>query len=163
MPAPAAGAAYPGTSLAGGSSLVLFEAARGKEAAWRFIEFLSEPAQQAEFYRLSGNLPARRGAWVELGLAADPRAAAFETQLGALSSLPKVPECEQIAVRVADAVEQVVRGARTIDDALARLDRDVDRMLEKRRFLLDRKAEQGDPSAVAVLSDTAKAARPVPP
>jgi hypothetical protein len=30
-----------------------------------------------------------------------------------------------------------VRGAKTVDDALAALDRDVDVMLEKRRWMLD--------------------------
>src|SRR6185503_2658053 len=50
---------YPGASLAGGSSLALFQKAREPEAAWRWIEYLSEPAQQARFYALSGDLPAR--------------------------------------------------------------------------------------------------------
>ena len=140
MPAPDGASSYPGSSIAGGSSLVLFDRARGKESAWRFLAFLSEPAQQARFHELSGNLPPRRSAWARSGLAADPRAAAFATQLSALAPLPRVPECEQIALRVAEAAEQVVRGARDLDSALTLLDRDVDRILEKRRWMLDREA-----------------------
>ena len=67
----------------------------------------------------------------------NPRAQAFRTQLGAVGSPPKLPEWEQIATRMAQAAEQVVRGAAAIDPALAALDRDVDRMLEKRRWMLD--------------------------
>ncbi|HEX5758752.1 MAG TPA: extracellular solute-binding protein [Thermoanaerobaculia bacterium] len=140
LPPPDAAAGYPGVSLAGGSSLVLFRDAAGHEGAWKLVEFLCEPAQQARFYELSGDLPARRSAWALTALDADPRAAAFREQLGAVVPMPKVPEWEQIATRVAERVEEVVRGASTLDAALAGLDADVDRMLEKRRWLLDRAA-----------------------
>ncbi|MEO8275353.1 MAG: sugar ABC transporter substrate-binding protein [Thermoanaerobaculia bacterium] len=144
MPAPDGSGSYPGTSLAGGSSLVLFRSGSTKPAAWRFIEFLSAPDQQVRFHELTGNLPARRSAWDRTNLADDPRSAAFRLQLSALRPLPKVPECEQIALRVADAAEQVVRGARTLDGALELLDHDVDRILGKRRFMLDRAAARAN-------------------
>ncbi len=143
LPAPTAEDSYPGVSLAGGSSLVVFRRAADPDAAWRWVEYLSEPAQQARFYELSGDLPARPSAWAATDLDRDPRAAAFRVQLASVEPLPRVPECEQIANRVADTVEEVVRGARELDEALAALDADVDRMLEKRRFLLDRQAERG--------------------
>ena len=144
LPAPSAEDSYPGVSLAGGSSLVVFRRAADPDAAWRWVEYLSEPAQQARFYELSGDLPARPSAWAATDLDRDPRAAAFRVQLASVEPLPRVPECEQIANRVADTVEEVVRGARELDEALAALDADVDRMLEKRRFLLDRQAARGE-------------------
>jgi len=142
LPPPEAGMPYPGNSLAGGSSLVLFRRTRSPEAAWKWLEYLSEPAQQARFYQLSGDLPARPSAWKLAGLAADPKAAAFLAQLGHVVSTPKVPEWERIATRLAESAEQVMRGGRNLDAALADLDADVDRMLEKRRWLLDRAAEE---------------------
>jgi len=142
LPPPAADMPYPGFALAGGSSLVLFRRAKSPDAAWKWLEFLSEPAQQARFYELSGDLPARSSAWKLAGLAADPRAASFLTQLGRVAPTPKVPEWEQIATRVAEAAEQVMRGNRDLDKALAALDADVDRMLEKRRWLLDHATEE---------------------
>jgi multiple sugar transport system substrate-binding protein len=132
---------YPGLSLAGGSSLVLFRRSSVKDAAWTWLEYLSEPAQQARFYQLSGDLPARRSAWKLAGLAADPRAAPFLAQLERAAPTPKVPEWEQIATRVAECAEQVMRGGRNLDSALAALDADVDRMLEKRRWMLDQAAK----------------------
>lgn len=142
LPPPEEGMPYPGTSLAGGSSLVLFRGSRAPEATWKWLEYLSEPAQQAHFYQLSGDLPARPSAWKLAGLAGDPRSAAFLAQLGRVAPTPKVPEWERIATRVAEAAEQVMRGGRDLDEALAALDTDVDRMLEKRRWLLDRAEEE---------------------
>ncbi|HVS02727.1 MAG TPA: sugar ABC transporter substrate-binding protein [Thermoanaerobaculia bacterium] len=141
LPPPEAGMAYPGASLAGGSSLVVFRRARSPAATWLWLEYLSQPEQQARFLELSGNLPARRSVWEAGGLAEDPRTAAFMAQLEHAVPTPKVPEWERIATRIAQAGEQVARGARSLDVALAGLNADVDRMLEKRRWMLDREAE----------------------
>jgi multiple sugar transport system substrate-binding protein len=141
LPAPDESFGYPGVSLAGGSSLVLFRRAREPEAAWLWMSFLSEPAQQARFHRLSGDLPARRSAWRAAGLDDDPKAAAFLAQLQNVAAPPKVPEWERIATLVAKRAEAIMRGAMTLDQGLAALDADVDRVLEKRRWLLDRERE----------------------
>jgi multiple sugar transport system substrate-binding protein len=146
LPPPEAGMPYPGLSLAGGSSLVLFRRARSPEATWKWLQYLYEPAQQARFYQLSGDLPARPSAWKLAGLAQDPKAASFLLQLGSVAPTPKVPEWERIATRMAEAAEQVMRGGRDLDSALAALDADVDQMLEKRRWLLDRAAKAEAPN-----------------
>jgi multiple sugar transport system substrate-binding protein len=52
---------------------------------------------------------------------------------------PQVPEWEQIATKVLEHGEQAVRGRMSVDQALASLDRDVDQLLEKRRFLLSQR------------------------
>ena len=135
MPSPTAD--YPGVSLAGGASLAIFRGSPRKDVAWQLIEYLSAPARQTEFHRLTGDLPARRSAWDEPALAADPQAQAFRTQLGAVRATPKIPEWEQIAARIGRYVEATVRGELTPDAALAALDADVDALLEKRRWLLE--------------------------
>jgi len=129
---------WPGISLAGGSSLVLFRSSRRKDAGWKIIEYLSEPAQQVAFYHATGDLPAHRGAWEDPSLAGDSRTRAFFTQLAHVRPVPKIPEWEQIAQRTAELAEQALRGRMSIDEAVTALDRDVDRMLEKRRWLLVR-------------------------
>jgi multiple sugar transport system substrate-binding protein len=118
----------------------MFRASRNKEAAWRLVEFLSSTEQQGRFYRLTGDLPARTEAWVGTGLAEDPHARAFWLQLHRVQPIPKVPEVELIATRVFESAEQVIRGGRSPGAALEELDRDVDRILEKRRWMLDREA-----------------------
>ncbi len=141
-PLPAPGGDSAGVSLAGGSSLAMVRASRHKEAAWRLIEFLSSTEQQGRFYRLTGDLPARTGAWEATGLAEDPQARAFWLQLHRVRPIPKVPEVELIATRVFESAEQVIRGGRPAGAALDELDRDVDRILEKRRWMLDREAAE---------------------
>lgn len=135
LPAPD-GQDAPGVSLAGGSSLVVFSNSEKKEAAWKLIEYLSQPEQQVRFFELTGDLPAHRAAWRDPVLADDLHAAAFSQQLERVVPTPKIPEWEQIANRVWEAAEQAIRGAKTPEEALADLDRDTDRMLAKRRWLL---------------------------
>ncbi|MGH7731646.1 MAG: sugar ABC transporter substrate-binding protein [Candidatus Eiseniibacteriota bacterium] len=130
-----------GASLAGGASLVVFRGSRHKEEAWRLVEFLSRPDQQLRFYRLTGDLPARREAWGDTALTGDPKIRAFGEQLARTVSMPKVPEWELIANRLRDYAERVVRGGEPADSTLAELDRDVGRLLEKRRWLATRRNE----------------------
>src|SRR5512142_1596956 len=80
MPAPD-GRPYPGASYAGGSSLVLFRNSRNPEAAWKLIEYLSEPEQQERFFELTRDLPAHRQAWKTRELEGDLEMRAFLTQL----------------------------------------------------------------------------------
>ena len=127
-----------GASLAGGASLVVFRGSKHKAEAWRLVEFLSRPDQQLRFYHLTGDLPARREAWSDSALTGDPRIRAFGDQLTRTVSMPKVPEWELIANRLRDYAERVVRGGEPADSTLAELDRDVSRLLEKRRWLLAR-------------------------
>lgn len=138
LPAPD-GLPWPGVSLAGGSSLVVFRSSPRKDAAWKVVEFLSEPETQKRFWALCGDLPARRSAWQEPGIASDARTAAFRLQLEHVRATPKVPEWEQIAAKVWERLEPVARGARGLEESLAALDADVEVVLEKRRWLLDRK------------------------
>jgi multiple sugar transport system substrate-binding protein len=140
-PWPAPDEHYPGTSLAGGASLAIFRGSHRKDAAWALLEYLSEPAQQLELYRLTGDLPSRKSAWTEAGPAGDAQAQAFRTQLEHVRPTPKIPEWERIADQITRHAESAIRGRLTIDEALAALDRDADETLEKRRWLMRRARE----------------------
>jgi multiple sugar transport system substrate-binding protein len=136
--APLPGPGGPGVSIAGGSSLVMFRGSRHKPEAWRLIEYLSRPDVQLRFRELCGNLPARVEAWRDPALARDPFARVFERQLERAVPQPRVPEWENISLRLQDRVEAMVLGGVEPDSALAALDRDVGRILEKRRWLKER-------------------------
>ncbi len=138
-PLPSPDEHWPGVSIAGGASLAISRTSPHPQAAWRLIEYLSEPEQQLRFNRLTGDLPARKSAWRLGRLSEDRHARAFWVQLQHLRPTPKIPEWERIAHKIAEYSEAVIRGDASPDGALAELDRDVDRILEKRRWLADRR------------------------
>jgi multiple sugar transport system substrate-binding protein len=139
MTAPLPGPEGPGASIAGGSSLVVFRASRHQEAAWRLVEFLSQPRVQQRFHALTGNLPPRRATWQEAALTADLHARAFREQLERVKPAPTVPEWERIATEMRLVAERAARGALSVDEAVRQLDARTDRILEKRRWMLARK------------------------
>ena len=70
----------------------------------------------------------------------DVRTRAFGEQLQRTVPCPMVPEWEEIATRVYEQADRAIRGVVPPDTALADLDRIVDRLLEKRRWLATRHA-----------------------
>ena len=108
----------------------------GPEAAWAWIAFLAEPAQQAEFHRLSGDLPraARRGT--------TRRSRAAGRRLPDAARLPSPRRSSRNGAhrephRLAHG--GAVREGRDPGAVLAALDADADQILEKRRSLLARR------------------------
>jgi multiple sugar transport system substrate-binding protein len=141
MTAPMPGPEGPGVSSAGGASLVIFESSPNKEAAWMLIEYLSRPEIQQRFYELTGDMPPRRSSWTLPALAQSPYAKAFHAQLDRVRSPPKVPEWERIAQEMRLAAERAIQKQMSMDEAVTALDAKTDAILEKRRWMLDRRGE----------------------
>ncbi len=127
----------PGASAPGGSSLAVFRSSPHQEAAWKLVRFLSEPSVQAEFNVITGDLPARQSAWEAPRVADDPYVAAFNGQLARAKAVPKVPEWERIVTEMQIVAERMVRGEYTVAQAGAEIDRRADRLLEKRRWMIE--------------------------
>ena len=138
--APLPGPDGPGVSFAGGSSLVVFRGSEHPREALALVEHLSRRAAQSQFFHLSGNLPARRDAWEDSTLAGDPTVQAFREQLERVASPPHVPEIELIVTRVYEQAERAIRGGVPVPVVLDALDAQVNRILEKRRWVLDQQA-----------------------
>lgn len=139
MTAPMPGPRGPGSSIAGGTTLAIFRASKHQDEAFALIEYLCRPEIQVRFHELSGNLPAEKSAWSSPALAGQETVRAFRAQLERARAAPKVPEWERIANRLRDVGEAVVNGRWTVEQGAHLLNRDVDAMLEKRRFLLSRR------------------------
>jgi len=145
MTAPMPGYAndYPGVSLAGGSSLVIFKESKYKKEVWKFFEYLSKKTTQIEFYKLLNNLPAIKEAWEDPIFKEDLYMQAFYLQFMNVRATPKIPEWEQIAfAKVQQYAELAARNVISVEEALRRLDKDVDRILEKRRWIVEEKKKQ---------------------
>lgn len=127
-----------GASAPGGSSLVVFAAAKNPAAAWKLVRYLLKPETQIEFNRLTGDLPARVSAWSSPALADDGNAMTFARQLRRAKAVPKVPEWERVVTEMQVVAERMVRGEYTPAAAAAEIDQRADRLLEKRRWMLER-------------------------
>ena len=99
-----------GTSFIGGSDLVVFKDSKNRDTAWKFVQFLTQPAAQQKLYELVGSLPAVKDAWNSGELSDDPLLKAFGEQLDDAKSPPVMATWEQIADAIDDAIERVVRG-----------------------------------------------------
>ena len=142
--APLPGPDGPGAGIAGGTSLVLFRNSPRKDAAWKFVEFLSRPDIQEQFHAEIGDLPPRRSTWEREALRSDPYATAFRDQLERVKPTPKVLEWERIVQELRLTSERVVRGGQTQDAAVRELDARVDALLEKRRWVEAQHASRMD-------------------
>lgn len=135
-PLPGPDTETPGVSLAGGSSLAMARRSLHKQEVWKLIEYLSDPAQQLKFYQITGDLPARRESWRDTALTNNPFTHAFESQLDHVVPTPQIPQWEQIAMKVQESSEISSREKLSIEETLSALDRSVDLILEKRRWLV---------------------------
>lgn len=137
--APLPGRGGPGVSLSGGASLAVHAGSTRGDAAWTLVRHLVAAETMRRFHRAGGNLPARRSAWTETMRREAPTRAFWE-QLGNARTPPPIAEWERIAQAIARHAEAAARGMVDADAAVTRLDAEVDAILAKRRWLLERGA-----------------------
>ncbi|MEH3108352.1 MAG: extracellular solute-binding protein [Sphingomonas fennica] len=130
-----------GPGPAGGISASLCVAARSPRpaAAWALVRYLTGAPAELHVQRLIGSLPARQAAWAAPQMQA-PVLRPFLDQMQAPADQPNVVEWERIRIEVQLIAERLVRGDLTLSQATAAMDARVDRLLAKRRALLDRGA-----------------------
>ncbi len=120
---------------AGGSSLVIFRDSKVKKAAWKLVEFLSRPDIQLKFYKRTYDLPAVKSTWKDSTLLGNPMVATFYEQLEAARAFPRIPEWEQVTGKMGQWIATVVWKRNTLSQALKGMSTDINRVLEKRRWL----------------------------
>jgi multiple sugar transport system substrate-binding protein len=106
------------TSFTGGGDLVVFKDSKNRDAAWKFVHFLTQPEQQQKLYELVGSLPAVQSTWETGELSTDPLLKAFGDQLQDAKSSPAIETWEQVAAPLDDAIEQVSLGKSDPEGAL---------------------------------------------
>lgn len=100
----------PGTSFVGGGDLAVFSDSDNADAAWKYVQWLSEGETQQAFYDTVGGLPAVKAAWETGELAEDPQLQVFGQQLETTEAPPAVPTWEQVAATIDSLVEQAAKG-----------------------------------------------------
>lgn len=126
----------PGPASGVASSLAVTSQSRRPAEAWALVRHLTSPASELRFQGLIGNLPARRDAWAS-PLLARPILAPFAQQMQQPAYGPNVVEWERIRTEAQLIAERVVRGLLTVDQGAAEMDRRADRILAKRRVLVE--------------------------
>lgn len=100
------------TSFAGGSDLVVFKKSKNSAAAWKLVQWLSKPDVQAQWYQISGALPAVQSAWQQPALASDKRLQVFGDQLKDTNAPPPNATWLEVADAVGQQLEQIVRNGK---------------------------------------------------
>ena len=123
---------------AAGDSLGVSRTSRHPEQAWALVEYLCGVPAQLQFHGLVGDLPSRPAAWAAPALARSRPEQAFARAIATGVTGPPVPESARISTEMQLVAEHMVRGEYGVDAAAAEMDRRIDAILAKRRWLLDK-------------------------
>ncbi|HEU5109599.1 MAG TPA: sugar ABC transporter substrate-binding protein [Micromonosporaceae bacterium] len=97
------------TSFIGGSDLAVFKDAKNRDAAWKFVQWLSKPDVQVKWFQAVKDLPAVQESWKDPSLSGDPFLATFGKQLEDAKSPPPVVTWEQVAAVIDNEVEKAAK------------------------------------------------------
>jgi multiple sugar transport system substrate-binding protein len=106
-----------GTSFVGGGDLVVFKNTQNRTAAWKFVQYLSQPDVQVKWYETVSDLPSVQSAWDDQSLSGDPFLKIFGEQLKDAKSPPPIPNWEQIATAIDTEAEKFCKGTETPENA----------------------------------------------
>ncbi|MET0132613.1 MAG: sugar ABC transporter substrate-binding protein [Kibdelosporangium sp.] len=106
------------SGFAGGGNLVVFKTAGNTDGAWKFVQYLSRPDVQAEWYTIQSDMPAVQAAWQDRRLAGDELLRVFERQLKVAKAPPSISTWQQVADALDLGVEQATRGQVPAGEAL---------------------------------------------
>jgi multiple sugar transport system substrate-binding protein len=98
------------TSFVGGSNMVVFKDSKNKDAAWAFLQYLSDPATQVKWYQEATDLPAVQAAWDDAALKDDKDVQMFGEQLSETKAPPAIPTWSEVADAINQTMEKVTTG-----------------------------------------------------
>jgi multiple sugar transport system substrate-binding protein len=96
-------------SFIGGANLAVFEDAENRDLAWNFLEWLSRPEVQVEWYQTVNDLPSVASAWQDPAIADDPYLGVFGEQLETAIAPPSIPTWEEVASVIDTELERLTK------------------------------------------------------
>jgi multiple sugar transport system substrate-binding protein len=108
-------------SFIGGSNLAVLTDADNPDAAWKFVQFTTDPATQADWFETSNDLPAVQAAWEDPALADDDAVAVYGDVLETARSTPAIPTWSEIGHELDLVLEQVIAGNVSPEDAATQM------------------------------------------
>jgi multiple sugar transport system substrate-binding protein len=117
------------TSFVGGSDWVVFKNSKNQDAAWKFVQFLTQKDTQATWYKEIKDLPSRQDAWSDPSLQSDPNLKVFGDQLKDAKSPPNIPQWEEVAKAIDDWQEKACLGKASPQDAVKGMQQQVSQIV----------------------------------
>ena len=109
------------TSFVGGADFVVMDEAANPEAGWKFIQWMTEPETQVEWYKTATVLPSSQSAWEDEVLTGDEKLVAYGEQLESTQAPPAVPTWAQVSAAGDRIMEQIYKGQLSVDEGLKNL------------------------------------------
>lgn len=106
-------------SFVGGANLVVFKDSPQKELAWKFVDFMSRPEIQVEWYRIMKDLPSTPAAWEADEFQRDPLLKTFGLQMQTAVSPPNIAQWEEVTEALSGALERAILVQKTSADLWA--------------------------------------------
>ena len=120
-------------SFLGGSNLAIMKASRNPDLAWEFLQFMSRPDIQADWFRTTGDLPSVPAAWEAASLTTDPVWSVFRQQIENGRSTPPVENWEAMAEQIRGGLEEAILTDGRSEDIVLRTDAKLRALLAARR------------------------------
>ncbi len=114
------------TSFVGGSNWAVFKSTKNRDAAWKFVEWMSKPETQAKWYEVSSDLPANQAAWDLPALTEDKNVKVFGEQLNNAKSPPPFPRWEEIGTSLNNELDKIVGSSESGQQGAQQLDKTVE-------------------------------------
>ena len=118
------------TSFLGGAGLAVTSWTDHADEALTFINFMSNPAVQIDWFEMSNTLPAVMESWENPLLAGNERLAVFGEQLNHAVGPSMIVEHQEIEMLVVRALEEIVVGGADVEETFNRLNEDAQAILD---------------------------------
>lgn len=109
------------TSFVGGADFVVMDEAANPDAGWKFIQWMTKPETQVEWYKTATVLPSSQSAWEDETLAGNDKMVAYGEQLKSTQAPPAVPTWAQVSAAGDRIMEQIYKGRLSVDEGLKNL------------------------------------------
>lgn len=117
VPNPIPNGGTEGAGFSGGTWFVPVDA-KNSTAAWKFVQYMSEPETQVEWFTTFGSLPAVKAAWDDPAFEDDEFLAVAKDGIENGIPTPNVPTWPEVGAIIGAAAEKVARGTATAQEAL---------------------------------------------
>ncbi len=105
------------TSFVGGAEFAVFKNSPNRDAAWKFVQYMTQPQTQLAWYKDIADLPAVKSAWNDQSISSDQSLKVFGDQLNDAKAPPSIPQWEEVAQQMDDWLQKACLGQATPQDA----------------------------------------------